>query len=145
MTTILARLKAIGAAAVLAATIAVTGLAAAPALAQGQPPSNFSLSVPGGDSNTMTMQAPGNQRATESRRYDRRYYCLTDRQIIRGLRDYGFERARIVRNLRGERVEAIANWGRYQYSMRIDRCTGVVDRIRLIRRGGVGLQFNFAN
>ena len=51
----------------------------------------------------------------------------------------------IVRYLRGERVEATAYWGRYQYSMRIDRCTGVVDRVRLIRRSGFGLQFNFSN
>jgi hypothetical protein len=52
---------------------------------------------------------------------------------------------RIVRYLRGERVEVTAYWGRNQYSMRVDRCTGQVDRVRLMRRSGFGLQFNFGN
>jgi hypothetical protein len=153
MATMISNLKSLGAAAMVAATLGMATLGVAPVLAQGEPPTGFSLNVPGGDNQTMQAPQSGAPQSGAAQegvgRYDPRtndfIYCLEDHEIIRGLRDYGFERPRITRYLRGERVEATAYWGRYQYSMRIDRCTGVVDRVRLIRRSGFGLQFNFGN
>ena len=155
MTPILSRFKAIGAALVLAAGLGAVPMA--PAVAQDAPPSGFSLGIPENGQALPPSAAPDIGRTemgtSDSSRHngyydddqDDFYYCLDDRDIIRGLRAYGFERVKIVRYLRGERVEATAYWGRNQYSMRIDRCTGVVDRVRLLRRSGFGLQFNFSN
>jgi hypothetical protein len=152
MATILSHFKTFGAAVLIAATLGTAGLAVTPVLAQGEPPSGFSLGMPGGNQQNQTMQSPQQGAQTHedaTGRYDPDtddfYYCLEDHEIVRGLRDYGFERVRIVRYLRGERVEVTAYWGRSQYSMRVDRCTGQVDRVRLIRRSGFGLQFNFSN
>jgi hypothetical protein len=155
MTPFLSSFKSVAAALVLALGL---GAVAMPAMAQDAPPSGFTLNVPGPteappvDPNTGQAGEAGNAGDMSTFRqgyYDEDeddfYYCLEDREIIRALRDYGFERVRIVRYLRGERVEVTAYWGRYQYSMRVDRCTGVVDRVRLIRRSGFGLQFNFSN
>ena len=156
MTPILSRFKAIAAALVLAAGLGT--IAMAPAVAQDAPPSGFSLGIPengaplpfGSEPNTGRSEMSTEDSSRRGGYYDPRpdddfNYCLSDRQIVRGLRDYGFQRVNIVRYLRGERVEATAYWGRTQYSMRIDRCSGVVDRVRVIRRNGFGLQFNFSN
>ena len=151
MTTLLSHFKSFGAAVLIAATLGTAGLAVSPAVAQGEPPSGFSLGVPQaspGDS-TSNNRMSGDPSTSDTGHYnpdtDDFYYCLDDRDIVNGLRDYGFQRVRIVRYLRGERVEVTAYWGRNQYSMRVDRCTGEVDRVRLIRRTGFGLQFNFGN
>jgi hypothetical protein len=155
MTTFLSRFKLFGAALVLAAGLGAVSMA--PAVAQDAPPSGFSLGIPengaplpfGSEPNTGRSEMSTEDSSRRGGYYDPGPddfdYCLNDRQILRGLRDYGFERVKIVRYLRGERVEATAYWGRSQYSMRIDRCTGVVDRVRLLRRSGFGLQFNFSN
>ena len=151
MTPFLAQFKSIAAAAIVAFSL---GAVAMPAVAQDAPPSGFTLSVPNQGSNPNAGDAgqAGNtndmstfRRGQYDSETDDFYYCLEDREIVRALRDYGFERVRIVRYLRGERVEVTAYWGRYQYSMRVNRCTGVVDRVRLIRRSGFDLQFNFNN
>lgn len=57
--------------------------------------------------------------------------CLTNRQVRRGLRDYGFEDIDIVRELSRNRliVEALYEDDWY-YSMRVHRCRGYVDRVR---------------
>lgn len=57
--------------------------------------------------------------------------CLTNRQIRRGLRDYGFEDIAVVRELSRNRVivEALYEDDWY-YSMRVHRCRGYVDRVR---------------
>ena len=151
MTPFLSQFKSIAAAAIVAVSL---GAVAMPAVAQDAPPSGFTLSVPNQGSNPNAGDAgqAGNTNDSSTFRqghYDDEtddfFYCLEDREIVRALRDYGFERVRIVRYLRGERVEVTAYWGRYQYSMRVNRCTGVVDRVRLIRRSGFDLQFNFNN
>lgn len=153
MTTILSHFKTFGAAALIAATLGTAGLAVAtPAFAQGEPPTGFSLNVPNGGDSPQTMQSPqsgapghSDMQGTYNPDTDDFDYCLEDREIVNGLRSYGFERVRITRYLRDDRVEVTAYWGRNQYSMRVDRCTGTVDRVRLIRRSGFGLQFNFGN
>lgn len=151
MTTLLSHFKSFGAAVLIAATLGTAGLAVTPAVAQGEPPSGFTLNVPNSGGAPDAMAAPGapGTAGEMAGRYDPDtddfYYCLEDREIVNGLRDYGFQRVRITRYLRGERVEVTAYWGRNQYSMRVDRCNGQVDRVRLIRRSGFGLQFNFGN
>jgi hypothetical protein len=57
--------------------------------------------------------------------------CLTNRQIRRGLRDYGFTDIQFVRNLPRERVVVEALYeDDWYYSMRVHRCKGYVDRVR---------------
>jgi hypothetical protein len=71
--------------------------------------------------------------------------CLTDRQVIRGLRDYGFQRVEVTDSNR-RRADAIGRWGRWDYLMRVSKCTGevnIVDRFRRNNRSGFGLTFNF--
>ena len=154
MTPILSRFKSFGAAALIAVTLGSAALTATPTVAQDAPPSGFSLNVPNqqqGNPNAGDAGNAGESGMTTYRQghydddYDDFFYCLEDNEIVRGLRSYGFERVRITRYLRGERVEVTAYWGRNQYSMRVDRCSGVVDRVRLIRQTGFGLQFNFNN
>lgn len=82
--------------------------------------------------------------------------CMNDRQLRRGLRDYGFRAISFGGERRGK-VRAEATRGRWEYSMRVDRCDGEVSRLTKVRRhrgvrhhnnrrrhgNGVQLQFNF--
>jgi hypothetical protein len=57
--------------------------------------------------------------------------CLTNRQIRRGLRDFGFEEIAFVRELSRNRVVVEALYeDDWYYSMRVHRCRGYVDRVR---------------
>ncbi|HEY9012764.1 MAG TPA: hypothetical protein VIN06_17295 [Devosia sp.] len=105
------------------AVCAVT-LGTAPVAAQSLG-SDFSFGSGSGDSSEMqTFGAPrkGQEFAPA---------CLTNRQIRRGLRDYGFEDVAFVRELSRNRVivEALYEDDWY-YSMRVHRCRGYVDRVR---------------
>lgn len=145
MTSMLTRFGKTGRAAVVALVLGATALTAAPAMAQsGAPSFNFQLDL-GNGGGGMTMQAPQGRVAVPERDWDR--YCLTDRQIRRGLANYGFRDARVTREFGRNRVEVIARYGRDFYSMRVNRCTGEVTRVERMRRpgGGFGLQFNFGN
>ncbi|HWA17992.1 MAG TPA: hypothetical protein VG757_03270 [Devosia sp.] len=72
-------------------------------------------------------------------------YCLTNRQIERGLDNRGFDRVRIVKS--GERkVIAVGKWGSRWYEMRVDRCTGKVDRVKRVNQrpnGSFSITLNF--
>jgi len=145
MTTTSSRIKTAARAVLLAATLGTAALSAAPAMAQSGPSSSFSIelgngqggmSIQGGDARRMDRDRGG-----RDRHWDR---CLTDREIRRGLSDYGFRDVYIGRDLRRNQVEAFARWGRWDYSMRVDRCSGRVDRVERYRRGnGFGLHFQF--
>lgn len=156
MSTLLSALRMTGAAAVLMA-----GLAAGPVLAQsGEPSMNFSLGIGNGQSEMNLNQPEGDQPAQgQSYRggggnfeggfddgdYRRFNLCLTNREVIRGLRDYGFRRVEVTDSSR-RRAEVIGRWGRWDYLMRVNKCTGEVNVIDRFRRGmgsGFGLQFNF--
>ncbi|WIJ23541.1 hypothetical protein [Devosia sp. RR2S18] len=86
--------------------------------------------------------------------------CLRDREVRRGIGDYGYRNVEIVGELRRDRVEVRAVKRNWLYSMRVDRCTGEVDRVERLRRmrggyadshggldldGGFHLDFNFGN
>lgn len=143
MTPILSDFKTAGRAAFLAALLGMGAMAATPVFAQGEPPTGLSLNVPDGGGDATTQRRSGEAQGQFNPGDDEDFYCLSNGEIRDGLEDYGFDRVRIRRNLGRDRVEVTAYWGRNQYSMRVDRCTGEVDRIRRIRRGGFGLQFNF--
>jgi hypothetical protein len=145
MATILTILKTTAA----AATIAV-GLAAAPALAQ-DPSFNFSIGN-GNSSLSLEMESPQGGNGTTTFRHGGGggggsgfNLCLSNRDVIRGIRDYGFQRVEVTDSSR-RRAEVIGRWGRWDYLMNVNKCTGdvrIVDRFRRGGRGGIGLQFNF--
>lgn len=80
--------------------------------------------------------------------------CASNRSIQRGLYSNGFHDISFVGERRGKiRVHAIR--GRWEYSMRVDRCDGRVSHLKKLRRhsgghrrnlphdGAFNLQFNF--
>jgi hypothetical protein len=150
MPSILSALKTTGAAAAV-----VLVLAAGPALAQ-EPSANFSLNLGNGTELSLGINGEQPQQGNFNRRGGGDNWnggnngrwndaCLTDRQVIRGLRDYGFQRVEVADSNR-RRAEVIGRWGRWDYLMRVSKCTGevnVVDRFRRNGRNGFGLQFNF--
>jgi hypothetical protein len=149
MTTILATIKNSGRAAVIAVALGVASVAAAPAVAQQGPSLNFNLDIGGGKGGSglsFGIQSDGNRELRHGRP-DFWRYCLRDREIYRGLRDHGFRDIEIIRELRGDRVEVEARYGRSWYLLRVDRCTGAVRVLERIRPGrpGFGLHFNFSN
>jgi hypothetical protein len=75
--------------------------------------------------------------------------CLTNNEIRHGLYREGFDDIRFL-DRRGNRVTLTAEDYRYQYRLRVDRCTGAVvilDRDRKYRHyhrsPGFGLHFRF--
>ncbi len=135
-------LKKSGRAALLALTLgaATVGTAAMPTAVQAQE-FNFRLGI-GNDGSGMSFNF-GNSN-------DRRHFrpitrCLTNNQVIRGLRHYGFRNAEIHRNFGRNVVAVIAEYRGRDYSMRVDRCTGEVYNVQRLRnhRGHPGFQFNF--
>lgn len=145
MTSMITTFRKTGRAAVIALVLGASAITAAPAMAQsGQPQFNFQLDL-GNGGGSITMGAPQGRVAVPE--YDRSRFCLTDRQIRRGLAQYGFRDARVTREFSRGRVQVIARYGRDLYSMRVNRCTGEVSRVERLRRpgGGFGLQFNFGN
>lgn len=146
MTSLINTFRTTGRAAAIALVLGASAITAAPAMAQsGQPQFNFQLDLGSGGGASMSMQAPKGRVAVPD--HNRYRYCLTDREIRRGLAQYGFRDARITREFGRNRVEVVARYGRDFYSMRVDRCTGEVNRVERMRRpgGGFGLQFNFGN
>jgi hypothetical protein len=125
--TALSLLKHTGRAAVLALVLAGSALSAA-APVQAAPPQGFSLDVAppsGGDAKTLQQYKQKNFSPN-----DFFNWCLTDKQIRRGLRNYGFEDVQIVGYQSKNRVRVEAIWDDWVYSMRVHRCTGQVDRIK---------------
>ena len=136
MTKMLSFLKTSGRAAIVALALGVPAyVVATPAVAQ--PSFNFQFGV-GPDGK------PSVGFGVDSDGYRvRPQVCLTDRQIIRGIRDEGYRDVQIVEDLPRNRVGVIARDGRTWYSMRVNRCTGEVDRIQRLRNFRPGLSFEF--
>jgi len=117
-------------------TIAMT----APVQAQSNPSFGFSLNFGGG------QEPRGGIRLNFG---DRDYFdfCLSNRQIERGIRNKGYRNVQIVREQnRNNKVWVVASKRGDWFSMRVDRCTGKVDRIREIdrnRNGSFNLSFSF--
>ncbi|MHB1109896.1 MAG: hypothetical protein ACYCZU_06230 [Devosia sp.] len=123
MTTILSTLKNTGRAAVLAIVLAGTALGAMPA--QAAPLGAFKLEL---------QAAPkGGEMQMKKFGYEDDYdWCLTNRQIRKGLKKAGFTDIDFVQELKKHRVrvEALYLGDDWYYSMRINRCSGHVDKIK---------------
>jgi hypothetical protein len=111
--------------AVLALALSAATFGASPVSAQNLEP-NFSIG--GGAAVQPETKSYGAQPNKGSR--DFQLGCLSNREIRRGLREYGFSDISFVRQLRRSRVlvEALYEDDWY-YSMRVNRCTGYVDRV----------------
>lgn len=125
MTTILSTLKNTGRAAVLAIVLAGTALAAMPA--EAKPLGQFKLELqatpPKGGTELQMKKFGGDEDF---------FWCLTNKQIRKALKKYGFVEIDFVQELKKHRVrvEALYLGDDWYYSMRIDRCTGHVDKIK---------------
>lgn len=124
MTTILSTLKNTGRAAVLAIVLAGTVLAAAPVEAKPLGAFQLELQMPKKGAPELQMKKFG---------YEDDYdWCLTNKQIRKGLKKAGFTEIDFVQELKKHRVriEALYLGDDWYYSMRIDRCSGHVDKIK---------------
>ena len=155
MTPISTSFKTFTRAAVVALALGATSLTTMPAAFAQESIGGFSLQVPGaegqGNQRSQTFgNGPGNNGGWDD---DYDFRCLTNREVRRGIAAYGFTRVEIARELSRDRVEVRAVYRNWLYSMRVDKCTGEVNRLQRIRRvsgggfngGGFGLQFNFGN
>jgi hypothetical protein len=143
MTMMPAKFKTVIRAAIVALALGGSGVATIPAQAQQGPAFSFNLNIPGGQG-AVTFGG-GNGLGSQN---GPRQRCLTNREIRRGIEANGYERVEVRRELQRNRVEVDGQNGNWLYSMRVDKCSGEVDRLERIRRvqgGGFGLQFNFGN
>jgi hypothetical protein len=125
--TVLNTLRQTGRAAVLAVILAGTALSAVPAQAAPNM-GGFSLDVkPQGGGDQKQMQQYKKKGFGPNDFFN---WCLTDKQIRRGLKNYGFFDVEIVDYLGKNRVRVEAGYDDWYYSMRINRCSGLVDRIK---------------
>lgn len=126
---------------VVAIALAGSTLAAtAPAMAQ----SNFGFSLNFGDFGKQSQRGGITLQFGDE---DFFKVCLTDSQIRSALRNKGYRDVRIVREVRNSnKVYAVGRKSGDWYQVRVDRCTGKVDRIREIERrnnGTFNLTFSF--
>lgn len=124
--TVLNTLRQTGRAAVLAVVLAGTALSAVPV--QAAPLGGFSLDVKpqGGESQKQFQQFKKKNFGPN----DFFNWCLTDKQIRKGLINYGFEEVHIVDHLGKNRVRVEAAYDEWYYSFRVNRCSGLVDKIK---------------
>ncbi|WP_299742859.1 hypothetical protein [Devosia sp.] len=138
-----AKFKTVIRAVIVALALGGSAVATIPAQAQQGPVFSFNLDIPGGRG-AVTLGGGngfGSQNAPSQR-------CLTNREIRRSIEANGYEQVEVTRELQRNRVEVAGQNGNWLYSMRVDKCSGEVDRLERIRRvqgGGFGLQFNFRN
>lgn len=131
--------------AVVAAVLGTASVAAlaSPALAQ-SPQFSFQLDLGAG---SVEFRSGGKEHDKDRDRKwhrDRDRACLSDRHIRSALRDEGWRDIDFTRELRRDRVEIVARYGKHHYLLRADRCSGDVRIIERLRRGnGFGLQFKF--
>ena len=125
---------------VVALALAGTAIAAVPAQAA-QPTFGFSLN------SGNTFPGPGGGIVLHFGDDDYFNFCLTNRQIIRGLNDRGYSRVKIVREFNStDKVWAIGRKHGDWFQMRVDRCTHKVDRVREIHpihEGGNSFNLTF--
>lgn len=155
MTPILSSVMKSGRIAIVALTLGAATITAMPAQAQSQsePSINFQLGLgngkSGGSMSFSTESQRGGMQFNQGKNHGRVIIdeCLTNRQVERGLRDYGFRNVDVVRNLGRDRVLAVASWRNRDYSMKVDKCSGQVYDVKRLKkfRGqpGFNLQFNF--
>lgn len=114
-------------AAVLAVVLAGTAMSAIPAQAAPNLSGGFSLDVKPQGGDQKQLQQFKQKKFGPNDFFN---WCLTDKQIRNGLINYGFEEVHIVDHLGKNRVRVQAIYGDWYYSLRVHRCSGLVDRIR---------------
>jgi hypothetical protein len=125
--TVLNFIRQTGRAAVLAVVLAGTAMSAVPV--QAAPLQGFSLDVkPQGEGKEMLQYKQFKKKGFGPNDFFN--WCLTDKQIRKGLKAYGFFDVEIVDHLGKNRVRVHAGYDDWYYSMRIHRCSGVVDKIK---------------
>jgi hypothetical protein len=129
-------------AAIVALTLGAATLTAMPVQAQSEPQFSFQLGIGGGsDGQSYSMGKKQGRIIIDD--------CLTNRQVERGLRNYGFRNVDVIRNLGRDRVLVVASWRNKDYVMKVDKCSGRVYDVKRLKkyRGqpGFSLQFNFGN
>lgn len=149
MTSIRSTFKTLGRAAIVAAVFGVTATAATSAFAQSGPSVNFSIQLPG-NAGGNTERAPSLLGRDNNSNWNGGgggygYRCLTNREVRQGIADYGYRQVEVTRELRRDRVEVQAVYGRWAYAMRVDKCTGQVDQVQRIGRGYDGGGWNNGN
>lgn len=120
--TILSTLGKTGRAAVVAFVLAGTALAAMPA--EAAPLKNFSLEIkPQGEQKGMSLK--------KLKGIDSLFFwCLTDKQIKKALKNYGFFDIDIVDYITKTKVRIEAGYDDWYYSFRLNRCSGEVDKVK---------------
>jgi hypothetical protein len=148
MTMIFVKFKTAVHATIMALVLAGAILPAVSTLAQEAAPFSLNLGIAGGGG-AASMGATNNLLAPIAPRSEtgtpQAARCLTNREIRRGIAANGYSRVEIKRDLAEGRVEVAGQNGNWLYSMRVDKCSGEVDRVERVRRvqgGGFGLQFN---
>ena len=124
--TVLNMLRQTSRAAVLAVVLAGTAMTAVPV--QAAPLQGFSLDIKpqGGENQKQFKQFKKKDFGPN----DFFNWCLTDKQIRKGLQNYGFDDVHIVDHLSKNRVRVEAAYDEWYYSFRVNRCSGVVDKIK---------------
>lgn len=148
--TILSSLKSTVRVAIVGIAIGGVALTAQPALAAPQLGTSLQLTAPvkpDAGQQTMQMKKFG---ADDDYDYDDDYddddWCLTNKQIRKGLKKADFDEIDFVRELKHHRVrvEAYYEEDGWYYAMRIDRCSGEVDQIKpLYEADDFDIDFDF--
>jgi len=98
---------------------------------------NFQLNVPGqGGGGVQFGFGTGNQGGGQWNRPGVR--CLTDREIRQQISANGYYDVQVAGDLGRNRALVYASNGPWEYSMRVNRCTGEVDRFRREGRASGG-------
>jgi hypothetical protein len=126
--------------AVVVAVLGASSLTAAPAFAESFA-TGFSLQI------ESSRGFADGQRQDRHNSWDDGYRmrCLTKREVVRGVSAYGYGRVQIVSDYGRDRLGLQAIKGNWLYSMRIDTCTGQVDRLQRIGRASGGHDREFGN
>lgn len=128
----------VGRAAILALSLGVAAMTGLPA--QAAPVTSFGFQL-----NFGTITQDGVTIQFKDGRFTNNY-CLTTTQLRRSLRDAGYSNIVIVKDLGNHRLLVTAQKASRWYQMRVNTCTGLVDRVQRIYRSGNGsftLSFNF--
>ncbi len=133
-------LKIAGRAAVVAAALSASALVAAPAMAAPPPPNiNFSLQLGNGfgfGGNGVFLNFGNGPKM----------FCLSDNQIRYQLQYQGWKFPKVVNTIGPQKVVAVAMWQGMWYQMRVDRCSGKVDKVKPVYQkpnGNFSITLNF--
>jgi hypothetical protein len=124
MTPILSSLMKSSRVALVALTLGAAAVTAMPAQAQ-----SFSFQLGIGNGGDVLSFGLGNRRGFHPIRV-----CLTDRQVIRGLRHFGLRNIDIIDHISRNRVLVEATFHGRDYRFKVNKCTGQVYDVRRLKK-----------